>query len=102
MKKVPALQVVYGSHFYEFSMDPEPRLDCEKIIDRWKNLLAGESVFCTFAAFLQNFDDGPPEPELKEGSVWIINQLKSAKGRWTFEEGENWSKYTENDDSQLN
>ena len=97
VRKVPAIHVSYGSHLYEFSMDPEPEPDCEKILDRWKQLLAGEDAFCTFAAFLQDLDTN--ETEAIDGSVWIINQLKTRKGYWSFEADENWIQEKENQQS---
>jgi hypothetical protein len=42
IRRVPALHVTSSSHYYEFSMDPEPAPDCDAIIAHWKALLADE------------------------------------------------------------
>lgn len=90
--KVPALHIVYDAHYYEISMDPDPKPDCEFVTRRWQELLEGESGFCAYAAPLQEYDGVPSESGAKDGSVWIINRLKSNKGYWNFEADENWLK----------
>ena len=90
VRKVPALHVSEGSHYFEFSMDPEPTPDCDKITKRWKALLEDEGVFCAYAAPLQELDIGVYDTAAETGSFWIINQLKTAKGYWSFESDENW------------
>ena len=90
--KIPILHVIYGAHYYEFSLDSEPEPDCGKITARWRDLLAGEDAFCAYAAFLEYFEEVPPDSDAKDGSTWIIKQLKTAKGRWTFDADENWIK----------
>ncbi|MGZ3709705.1 MAG: hypothetical protein ACXWP5_11550 [Bdellovibrionota bacterium] len=93
-KDVPILTVSYGTHHYEFSMDPEPEPDCAKVSAKWKNLLENQSSFCTYAAFLQYSEDASGTPD-KDESVWIINQLKTGKGYWKFENKEDWALNTD-------
>lgn len=90
--QVPALHVVQNEHYYEISMDPEPKPDCALIARRWRELLDGEREFCAYAAALQEYDAVPPESGAKDGSVWIINRLKSDKGYRDFTADENWLK----------
>ena len=90
IKRVPTIHIIYNLHRFEFSMDPEPEPNCDIIIDRWKNLLLDENTFCTYAAFLQDLDLSDPDSIAKDGSVWIINQLKTSKGYWNFELEDNW------------
>jgi hypothetical protein len=90
--KVPALHIVYGAHYYEFSMDPDPEPDCEAVTRYWRTLLEGEREFCVYAAPLQEYEGVPSESGAKDGSVWIINRLKSGKGYWNFETEDNWLK----------
>lgn len=88
-KWTPSLYVMSESHRFEFSMDPDPEPDCERIVANWKSLLEDERAFCVYAAFLQIADD-VDESEARDGSLWIINELKTQKGYWKFEADENW------------
>lgn len=97
IKKVPVLHLTEGTHYFEFSMDPEPALDCNKVIDRWNALLKNELAFCAYAAPLQELDITAYDSNAETGSVWIINQLKTAKGYWKFESEENWLRDSDED-----
>ena len=92
---VPILGLVYDSHYYEFSLDPDPKPDCRKVTEFWTKLLDGEDAFCAFGAFLQNYDGDLSRSGAKSGSVWIINRLKTRNGIWSFEASENWVKEDE-------
>ena len=87
---VPTIHVLNDGHYYEISMDPEPKPDCETITRHWAELLNGEHAFCAYAAPLQEYDGDLSDTGAKDGSVWIINRLKTGKGYWNFESPENW------------
>jgi hypothetical protein len=82
---VPTLRVIENSAAYDFSLDPEPNMDCEQIRDQWRQLLDGEPAICTYAAYLQDL----PADSLRDGSLdswtlWIVNRLKTSKGYWSI------------------
>jgi hypothetical protein len=89
VRKLPVLHVTENSHYFEFSMDPEPAPDCDQVTGRWKILLKNEGVFCAYAAPLQELDVTAYDTDAEAGSVWIINLLKTSKGYWRFESQEN-------------
>jgi hypothetical protein len=89
---VPAIHVVQTGHYYEITMDPDPKPDCELVSRRWRELLDGESEFCAYAAPLQEHDAVPEDSGARDGSIWIVNRLKSSKGSWDFTTEENWLK----------
>lgn len=80
--QIPALHVVQDGHYYEISMDPDPKPDCERITRQWRELIQGEHELCAYAAPLQELTSIPAESGAKDGSLWIINCLKSSKGYW--------------------
>ena len=98
-RKIPALHITEGAHFFEFSLDPNPAPNCEKITKRWRALLRNESEFCVYAAPLQEFDTKASDVRGESGSVWIMRQLKTAKGYWNFESSDNWLLPDEEDNS---
>jgi len=98
--KIPNLSVFAGSRRIDFSMDPEPAPDCEKIAKRWGDLLAGESEFCVYAAFLQTDGENPRVLDEISNSLWIASRLKSMKGTWSAREAGNWPETEWEDDSE--
>ena len=99
IRKLPTLHVTEGSHFFEFSMDPEPAPDFDNITEKWKALLKDEAEFCVYAAPLQELDASNYDTSAESASLWIIYQLKTAKGYWNFESDENWRKDDTGNDS---
>jgi len=97
MRKLPTLHVTQDSHFFEFSMDPEPAPNFDNIAAKWKALLKDEAAFCVYAAPLQELDVTHYSTPAESASLWIVNRLKTSKGYWNFESDENWLK--ENDES---
>jgi hypothetical protein len=97
MRKLPTLHVTEGSHLYEFSMDPEPAPNFDNITNKWKALLQDEGTFCVYAAPLQELDVANNDTTAESASLWIIHQLKTTKGYWTFESEENWLKDDDDD-----
>jgi len=83
--KIPSLEVKDKRHLHEFSLDLDPsrEADCESTIAFWQKLLSGERAFCAYAAYLQ---DNPVNLREEEGldrwSLWIVSQIKTAKGTW--------------------
>lgn len=85
--RVPTIRVKSTMQFFDFSMDPEPDMDCEYVIEKWKMLLETEDSFCTYAAYLQ---DIPSDHFVDEGvdswTLWIVEQVKTTKGYWSDED----------------
>jgi len=81
---VPTLRVLDRNHLYDFSLDPEPNLNCEETLKRWAEILDKQISFCVYAAYLQEL---PAESYANEGvsrwSLWIVDQLKS-NGYWKY------------------
>jgi hypothetical protein len=92
IRKVPTLHVTEGSNFFEFSVDPEPAPHFDNITENWKALLKDETVFCVYAAPLQDLDVSNYETTVESASLWVINRLKTSKGYWKLESDENWLK----------
>ena len=101
-RKVPVLHVMENSHYFELSMDAEPAPDCDKVTERWKALLQDEGAFCAYAAPLQELDINAYDTHAEAGSLWIVNQLKTAKGYWHFESDENWLRQDDDDSIESN
>lgn len=85
---IPALHVVRDGHYYEISMDPDPKPDCERIKSQWQELIQGERELCAYAAPLQELTSIPAESGAKDGLLWSINCLKSSKGYWDVVTGD--------------
>ena len=80
---VPTIRIADSSDLYDYSMDPEPDLDCEEILGEWKNLMEGERSFCVHAAYLQNLPYESYEAEgIRHWSLWILEDIKTSKGYW--------------------
>jgi hypothetical protein len=88
LRRVPLFHVEYASHLYEFSMETDPAPDCDKVLNDWKKLFKGEDAFCVYAAYLQKLEFQPKDGI--DGSVWMINRLKTRKGYWSFDSDENY------------
>ena len=93
--QVPTIHVVQAQHYFEISMDPDPKPDCAVITHRWRELLQDQREFCVYAAPLQEYDGVLPDSRAKDGSVWIINRVKTASGYWDFSSPDNWLPYDE-------
>lgn len=61
---------------YELSIDPEPGLKCETILEAWKAIIDKQNGFCAYAAFLQDFGQGH--------ELWIVDAFKTYSGRWSW------------------
>ena len=83
---VPSISVTTENDLFLFDAHVEDRLDCEHTLSAWRQLLAGGSEVCIFAAHMPGVDldsDGD-----RPQSLWYINRLKGAGGWWSlFEEG---------------
>lgn len=98
--KVPTLLISSDRIQYEFSLDPEPDLDSERILRRWAELLDGQASFCVYAAFLPDLDATPAGAPKSENQAWVVNQLKTGRGTWSYEDDiiENQDVSRESDD----
>ena len=92
--QIPLLRVIQDGHYYEISMDPDPKPDCERVKRQWRELMQDERELCAYAAPLQELKPVPAESGAKDGSLWIINCLKTGKGYWDVVTGENLSNGT--------
>jgi hypothetical protein len=99
VRRIPLIHVWHASHLYEFSMESEPEPDCDQVVGHWKGLLTGEDAFCVYAAYLQELEYLPKDPSL-EGSLWIMNRLKTRKGYWSFDSDENYIRENESLDEE--
>lgn len=80
---VPTLRMSNGTILYDFSLDPEPDLNCEEILAKWTALLKNQRSFCVYAAYLQKYHDNPFELDgIEEWHLWIVNQIKTLNGYW--------------------
>jgi hypothetical protein len=83
--KVPTLRVTDGSIMHDFSLDPEPGLNCEQTLAKWIALLENQRSFCVYAAHLQIYPDNPFQAEgIEQWHLWIINQIKTNNGYWKW------------------
>ncbi len=81
--RVPTLRIHEGTILYDFSLDPEPGLNCEQTLSKWVALLESQRSLCIFAAHLQNYPDNPFQSEgVEQWQLWIVNQIKSYNGYW--------------------
>jgi hypothetical protein len=100
--RIPTLHVVQDGHYYEIGMEPDPKPDCERVTHQWRELIQGEHTLCAYAAPLQELTTIPAESGAKDGSLWIINSLKSGKGYWDVVTGENLLKDLEGIPTEAN
>jgi hypothetical protein len=83
--RVPTLRFSKKSIMYDFSLDPEPGLDCDQILEKWATLLENQRSFCVYAAHLQKYPDNPFQSEgIAEWHLWIVNQIKTNNGYWKW------------------
>ena len=82
---VPTLRMREGNTLYDFSLDPEPDLNCEQTLTKWIALLENQRSFCVYAAHLQIYPDNPFESEgVEEWHLWIVDQIKTYNGYWKW------------------
>ena len=83
---VPSITVTTDNEIFLFDTYVENRLDCDETLSAWRQLLAGGSESCIFAAHMPDVALGSigNRPQ----SLWYINRLKGSGGYWNlFEEG---------------
>jgi hypothetical protein len=81
---VPTIRIRHAGHLFDFSMDPEPDMDCDYVIRNWKTLLEGEDSFCVYAAYLQDLPvDQSGEEDVDGWTLWIVKQMKTKKDYWS-------------------
>jgi hypothetical protein len=86
---VPTLRIRQGSTLYDFSLDPEPSLNCEQILEKWISLIQNQRSFCVYAAQLQIYPNNPFESDgIEEWQLWIVDQIKTHNGYWKREDPE--------------
>ncbi|MEQ1664043.1 MAG: hypothetical protein ABL927_01555 [Bdellovibrionales bacterium] len=86
---VPTLRMSAGTTLYDFSLDPEPDLDCEQTLAKWVALLENQRSFCVYAAYLQKYPDNPFESDgFEEWHLWIVDQIKTYNGYWKWNDSE--------------
>jgi hypothetical protein len=86
---VPTLRLRQGTTLYDFSLDPEPGLDCEQTLAKWVALLENQRSFCVYAAHLQKYHDNLFEADgIKDWHLWIVDQIKTYSGYWQWAEEE--------------
>ncbi len=82
---VPTLRLREGTTLYDFSLDPEPDLNCEQTLAKWIALLENQRSFCVYAAHLQIYPDNPFESDgVTEWHLWIVDQIKTYNGYWKW------------------
>lgn len=87
--RVPTLRISEGTTMYDFTLDPEPNLNCEQTLSKWVELLKNQRSFCIFAAHLQKYQDNPFESDgIEEWHLWIVDQIKTYNGYWKWTESE--------------
>ena len=80
---VPTIRISQNNELYDFSLDPEPALNCQKILTKWRSLLEKEDGFCVYAAYLQDLPHDAFEAKgIERWGLWIVDQVKSRKGYW--------------------
>jgi hypothetical protein len=86
---VPTLRMREGTTLYDFSLEPEPDLDCEQTLAKWTALLENQRSFCVYAAHLQIYPDNPFESEgITEWHLWIVDQIRTNNGYWKWADTE--------------
>lgn len=78
--QIPTLRVSDGDgKLYEFSLDPEPGINCGEILNAWVALLSNQRGFCVYSAYLQDIDDNH--------ELWVVDKVKSYSGYWNYRQG---------------
>ena len=90
--RVPTLRFAEGSTLYDFSIDPEPGLDCDETLAKWIALLDQEQSFCVYAAYLQEMPSEIFEYEgINRWQLWIVSQIKTQQGYWHLYDPEDYT-----------
>jgi hypothetical protein len=78
---VPTLRIADAGHLFDFSMERESDLGCDKVLESWRNLLDGEDAFCVYAAYLQDLHaEHFSEEGVERWTLRILSQIKTRKG----------------------
>lgn len=78
-KRIPQIDVEFGDHLFQITLDGDAEDDFDSIAKLWKDLISETNEFCVYSAFLQKL---PGVAARLTSSLWIVERLKSRKGSW--------------------
>jgi len=74
VRKVPLIDVKFGSSVFQFNVDPEVEWNTDTVQNRWRAMLENQESVCIFSVYSQTDDDGT--------EVRYIRRVKTSTGSW--------------------
>jgi len=80
----PVLEIIDNGRLYEFNT--RRAWDGERCLEdmaKWKDAIDGEEVVCISASYTSEWPEDM-SPGIDRHSLWEINRVKSAHGKWSY------------------